>query len=320
MKPVAIVAAALLAAGCSREQAPPPAASAPSGAPVASAASAASAPAAAASAPIIAPVAVNRPGDAERAAGATLAAQGAQGAGACNTCHGAQGEGQAAAGFPRLAGQGFTYLLRQLDTYADGSRKNAVMAPIAAALQPPQRRAAAAHFASLPASAASAPAVAQPAGRGAQLARLGDNAGNVPACANCHGSDGGGLGGVIPYLAGQHESYLRASLAGWRDGTRNNDPSGQMPLIAKALSDADDAAAAAFYAALPAPALPRDRQAAEPFASTASAVVSGPQVATAPQGVGTEQGAAVNQAQGEGGTLTHSGSPAASGPTSSPRR
>ncbi|WGY71357.1 c-type cytochrome [Burkholderia cepacia] len=43
--------------------------------------------------------------------------------GACAACHGARLTGQAQ--FPRLAGQGYDYLLAQLDAFANGSRSEA---------------------------------------------------------------------------------------------------------------------------------------------------------------------------------------------------
>jgi cytochrome c553 len=290
-------------------------------APAASAAAAASAASAAVpSGPIIAPLAASAPGEAERSAGATLATQGGNGVAACASCHGPQGEGNAAAGFPRIAGQSYAYLLHQLQSYADDTRKHAVMAPIAKALSAAQRGQAAAYYASLaPAGAASAaaPGAASAAAgiaRGAMLARTGDDTRLIQACANCHGPGGQGEGAAYPYLAGQHAGYLVNALAEWRDGSRNTDPSGQMPLIAKALGDADAQAVAAFYAQQPLPAAARDARpapAAAP-APAASAVVSGPASGAqgqATQGVGSEQGAPLTGgAQGPGGGGGGSGS------------
>ncbi|SEH68089.1 Cytochrome c553 [Stutzerimonas xanthomarina] len=53
---------------------------------------------------------------------------------ACITCHGAEGEGMAAAGFPRLAGLPAGYMRKQLGDFASGARANPTMQPIAAAL------------------------------------------------------------------------------------------------------------------------------------------------------------------------------------------
>jgi cytochrome c553 len=308
--------AVLLLAACGREE------HREAAAPAASAASAPTAQASAPAGPIIAPAPAAAPvTQAQLDAGTQLASQGGQGVPACNTCHGAQGEGNPGAGSPRIAGQSRLYLAHELEAYANGSRKHPVMQPIASALNADQRVAVAAHFAALApsgaasgavaaASAASAPgAVAAAGGRGSQLASVGDNALGVQGCANCHGPGGVGAGEVYPYLAGQHASYLTPTLGAWRDGSRNDDPTGQMPQIAKALSDQDVKALAAYYAAQP----PRDtavgaeRMAPPVAAASAPAVVSGPQTASAATmgsggtGQGTEQGSPLTGAQGQGG-------------------
>ncbi|MDB5941721.1 MAG: hypothetical protein JWQ13_1287, partial [Ramlibacter sp.] len=139
-----------------------------------SAASAASAPAPAASAPAAAApplvptdvplVAAGAKDDPEP--GRQLATSGAQGVAACAGCHGAAGEGNAQAGFPRLAGLGKQYLVHQLESYADGSRVNPIMQPIATAMTPAQRQASAVFYslgapaAATGATGASAPATA----------------------------------------------------------------------------------------------------------------------------------------------------------------
>lgn len=69
--------------------------------------------------------------------------------GACGACHGAQLLGHE--GFPRLAGQGFDYLLAQLDNFASGTRVEAtgVMKTVASAASPDDRKAIASYLASL---------------------------------------------------------------------------------------------------------------------------------------------------------------------------
>ncbi|MRG13030.1 c-type cytochrome, partial [Escherichia coli] len=49
--------------------------------------------------------------------GKALATSGSGSVLACATCHGAQGEGNAAGGFPFLAGQGANYLAEQLEHF-----------------------------------------------------------------------------------------------------------------------------------------------------------------------------------------------------------
>lgn len=191
-------------------------------------------------------------------AGAQLAASGApRGVAACVTCHGAQGEGDAASGYPRIAGQSQAYLGTQLGAYANDARVNPVMQPIAKAMSAEQIRDVSAWYASL-GGAATVPAGPKPpdAGmaRGRLLSEVGDASLGVQACASCHGAGGAGKPPDYPYLAGQHAGYLRAAMGAWKSGARKTDASGQMPHIARALADADVAALSNYFAAQPAPA------------------------------------------------------------------
>lgn len=51
----------------------------------------------------------------------------------CAACHGADGN-SASADFPKLAGQHADYIVKSLQGYKAGTRKNAIMAPMAANL------------------------------------------------------------------------------------------------------------------------------------------------------------------------------------------
>lgn len=194
--------------------------------------------------------------------GAAIAKTGAGAAPACQTCHGAAGEGVAQAGFPRLAGLGAPYLSRQLDAFADGTRVSPVMMPIAKALSAADRAAVSAHYAALPVPAAAVPtapaaaprAALVPASVGATLATRGRWADKLPACEQCHGPDGRGVGPDFPALAGQSASYLSNQLTAWKAGTRPPGPMGLMAVVAKKLSEAEVGAVADHYASLPAKA------------------------------------------------------------------
>src|SRR5438132_1178935 len=65
---------------------------------------------------------------------------------ACVGCHGNRGQGNREAHAPRIAGQSAYYLLKQLDSYANGSRRDRVMEPIARGLPPELRAGVAAHY------------------------------------------------------------------------------------------------------------------------------------------------------------------------------
>lgn len=66
-------------------------------------------------------------------------------------------------------------------------------------------------------------------------------------CAGCHGGAGISPTPVWPNLAGQKEQYLTHALEMYRSGERKN---AQMSPMAMALTDADIANLAAYYASL----------------------------------------------------------------------
>ena len=178
------------------------------------------------------------------AAGKAIAASGKGAALACAGCHGANGTPADGAPFPRLAGLPVEYVAKELFDYRDGSRPNAIMAPIAKALTDADIASLAWYYASLDAPAAKAASAPQ---RAWQLARYGDNALAIPACVDCHGSVVSGGGPILPGLA-QPAAYTTAQLSAFRTGERKNDGDGIMQAIAKRLSDADIKALADYYA------------------------------------------------------------------------
>lgn len=184
------------------------------------------------------------------AAGARIASAGTPGgAAACAGCHGARGEGSG--GFPHLAGSGASYLRDQLEALATGKRRNPVMQPIAQALSPEQRSQVAAYYAGLPPR----PAVPDKPPRdtadtGAWLATRGRWADGVPACAQCHGPGGAGVGTSFPPLAGQPAAYIAGQLKAWRSGERPPGPLGLMEAVARKLKEPDIQAVSDYYAGL----------------------------------------------------------------------
>lgn len=186
---------------------------------------------------------------------AAMASQGVPGkVPACQACHGADGGGQPAAGFPRLAGLNAKYLRKQLDDLASGTRDNAVMKPIASGLTEAERTAIGQYYSRLPVPAALAtPTTPMPAAdsAGAVLATRGRWSQQIPGCVQCHGPGGVGVGANFPPLAGQSGTYIAAQLKAWKQGSRHNDPLQLMQHIGKALDDQDIAAVATWFAAQP---------------------------------------------------------------------
>jgi cytochrome c553 len=178
---------------------------------------------------------------------AQIVAQGnGRGAPACITCHGTRGEGSSA--FPRLAGTGKAYLQAQLDAFGSGARKNSTMQSIAKQLSTEERGAVAAYYSELPSPKYSlSSAMPTPADVGAWIANRGRWSDNVPACVQCHGPGGSGVGQHFPPLAGLPPAYLAEQLQAWRSGTRPPGPLGLMATIASKLSVADSQAVANYY-------------------------------------------------------------------------
>ena len=182
-----------------------------------------------------------------------IASQGAAGVPPCSTCHGAQGQGQPAAGIPRLAGLNVDYIVHQLTSFVDGTRNSAVMGPIAKELNAAARRVVAAYYAQLPFAQGSKHHVEQTRelAVGAEFAVRGNWSEGLPACAQCHGADGSGVGSTFPRLAGQSARYIESQFRAWKTGTRHNDPMGLMRKIAAKLNEEGISAVATYYAALP---------------------------------------------------------------------
>jgi cytochrome c553 len=185
---------------------------------------------------------------------------------ACSACHGAQGEGRPDLAYPRLAGLDSAYLIEQLNAFADGRRNNETMVPIAKALTADERQAIAKFYAGLATPKVDEPQKAddKTIAAGAALASRGDWSKGLPGCGQCHGATGQGVGKAFPTLAGQSAEYITAQLKAWKDGKRTNDPLHLMTGISGKLSDDQIAAAAAYYASLPAAAVTAAPQGSKP--------------------------------------------------------
>lgn len=174
--------------------------------------------------------------------------------GACFPCHGVQGEGDSGGAFPRLAGQPAFYLYKQLTNYADGTRPNAIMSPIAVQMTQQERRDAAAYYSAARAAFRAPPADAPNRLQlGAGIAAVGSRTSGVQACTGCHGPGGSGVPPDVPYLAGQSVAYLELQLRLWHEARRTNDPLGVMADVARRLTPEERASVARYFAALAPP-------------------------------------------------------------------
>ncbi|RMG28725.1 MAG: cytochrome c4 [Gammaproteobacteria bacterium] len=175
-------------------------------------------------------------------------AAGKKKAAACASCHGADGNSVNPA-WPKLASQHAKYLVKQLEDFKAGRRKNSLMAPMAASLSAQDREDVAAYFSSQPIQ----PGTADPkrVKLGEKIWRAGNKQTGVPACMGCHAPNGvGNPLANFPRLAGQHAKYVENQLRAFRSGARSNDANKMMRAIAAKMTDEEIQAVASFVQGL----------------------------------------------------------------------
>jgi cytochrome c553 len=164
----------------------------------------------------------------------------------CMACHTADGSRGAPAN-PILQGQHPEYLVKQLQEFKSGKRKNAIMMGFASTLSDEDMRNVAAFYASK---------VAKPgAAKNKDTIRLGESIyrggitqKQVPACAGCHGPTGSGIPAQYPRMGGQHAEYTESQMLAFRSGERANNA--QMTAIAGRMNDAEIKAVSDYIAGL----------------------------------------------------------------------
>ena len=181
---------------------------------------------------------------------------------ACTSCHGQDGMGEDSMGTPRLAGQGMVFLVKQLEDFATDKRMDTtmfIMNTNAKGLSAEDRRDVSAYSNSLSNELVSSDMAAvkelgNPVGirhLGKGLVMYGAADRGIPSCYSCHGFNGRGAAPIYPMIGGQKYVYLVSQLKKWRDGTRTNDPMGQMRAVAKNLSDEDIQNVATYLTSAP---------------------------------------------------------------------
>ena len=170
----------------------------------------------------------------------------------CSACHGADGNSVAAI-WPKLAGQGAPYQMRQImairSEHGRANPEAATMVPMIANLSDQDL----ADISAFYATQASTVEAADPdlASTGERLYRAGDPARNIPSCMSCHGPGGrGNRLASFPQLGGQHAAYSAKQLRAYRDGSRTTDPAAMMREIASRLTDADIEAVSEYLSGL----------------------------------------------------------------------
>jgi cytochrome c553 len=167
----------------------------------------------------------------------------------CGACHGADGNSMAPT-FPKLAGQGERYLLKQLNDIKSGARAVVPMTGMLSNMSEQDLADIAAYFSSqnMSVGAADPKLVA----RGQELFRGGKIDQGMPSCMGCHGPAGDGMAKAgFPKIGGQHAGYVAAQLTNFREGERTNDGDTKiMRSIAEKLSNKDIAALSSYIQGL----------------------------------------------------------------------
>jgi len=167
----------------------------------------------------------------------------------CSSCHGADGN-STNPDWPKLAGQGESYLIKQLHDFRANKRADAMMTPMAMGIASDEDVLnLAAYFSSQKQKSGTANKDKVKAGE--KIYRGGIMASGVAACSGCHGPTGeGNSAAKFPRIAGQHAKYAIKQLKAFRAGSRNNDPGKMMRNVAAKMSDAEIEAVAEYISGL----------------------------------------------------------------------
>lgn len=179
---------------------------------------------------------------------------------ACASCHAADGNSPLSM-FPKIAGLGEKYLLKQLKDIQDGSRTIPEMAGQLDGKSEQELKDLAAFFASKTTQLSGAKELQVQVNSGIKVdaLKLGEKvyrAGNqetkVPACSGCHSPRGlGNNPAGYPRLSGQYADYIEKQLKDFRAGNRTNDGESMvMRAVAEHMSDAEIKAVANYISGL----------------------------------------------------------------------
>lgn len=167
----------------------------------------------------------------------------------CSACHSADGNSMIP-GFPKLAGQGGRYLLKQMQDIKSGARPVVEMTGMLDAMTDQDLEDISAWYNSQKSTlgAANPELVA----RGQELYQGGKLADGMPACIGCHSPKGEGIDlAIYPKLNGQHADYIAKQLTDFREGDRTNDGDAMiMRSIAAKLSNKDIKAVSSYIQGL----------------------------------------------------------------------
>lgn len=166
--------------------------------------------------------------------------------GRCFLCHGVEGESTTAL-YPRLAGQHYQYIAKQLADFKAGRRQSDTMVNMAADLAPEEMLALGVYFEKKPTRAQDVQD-GELAAIGRFIFLRGNEYSGVAACASCHGERGLGTS-QLPRLAGQVPQYIERQLRSFNSRNRTND-NAVMHSIASRLTELEIRSVALYISSL----------------------------------------------------------------------
>ena len=179
----------------------------------------------------------------------------------CMACHGLAGN-STIPNYPKLAGQGEGYILKQLQEFKSGVRDNAIMAGVVSLLSEQDMMDIAAYYSIQTISENSAKADEKTIELARKIYLGGKKDTQTTACIACHGPKGLGIPSAkFPALSAQHADYIASQLKAFRlysineqtgsdEVSRDNDYEGMMRNVAKGLTTVEIEALAEYIAGL----------------------------------------------------------------------
>lgn len=164
----------------------------------------------------------------------------------CIACHAPDGS-SAAPNIPRMAGQSYFAIYKQLHDFQSGTRVSDIMSAQVEGLDDQQMADVAVYFGHLQRGDSD---LQNPPAVGPEIENLvvnGDVARGLPPCTACHGTRAGGPI-EVPTLADQHADYIEAQLQAFAKGERQNDIYHRMRSVASRLTEHEMHLLAIYYA------------------------------------------------------------------------
>lgn len=176
----------------------------------------------------------------------------------CAACHGADGN-SAAGAFPKLAGLGEKYLIKQMQDIRSGARSIAEMTGMLEGSSDQDIADIAAYYQQQERALSGAEENDKLLTLGENIYRAGNLETGVPACTGCHSPAGNGNAPAgYPALGGQHAQYIARQLRAFRTAAhdeedqtgRKNDESKVMRSVAAHMNDLEIDALANYISGL----------------------------------------------------------------------